>query len=316
MARAQQRRRGEHEGDQQAVSQRGQQSERIDHEAGFDRQQAGQGHGQKRGHRHAHQQPGKAARQRRRPDLERIDARDIGAARAQDLERRDRLAPRVEIGRHPSADPDTGDDERGKADQSQEFAHPADEAIRAGRRAIGSAEIESGFGEAVLQFVAHGLRIARRGESDTRLALEHRSRRKQSGSFRQAFRHDHGRAQLEPLAQFVGLGRDDPADGQSARADGDGLAGFDAEPFGSAAIQPGLVQRRCAHIATVLQGQCTVERIGIVDRLQADRHCLIAAPRHRLQPVSTRQRPVFGEGGVFLRVERTLPQFDFEVAAE
>jgi hypothetical protein len=65
-----------------------------------------------------------------------------------------------------------------------------------------------------------------------------------------------------------------------------------------------------------LQGQCTVERIGIVDRLQADRHRLIAAPRHRLQPVSTRQRPVFGEGGVFLRVERTLPQFDFEVAAE
>ncbi len=97
MARAHQRRSGEDQGDQQAIGQRQQDSAGIDHQAAVDREQALERECQCRSNRDPDEDSRKAADHRRCEYLQRIDARDIAAARTKDLERSDALPAGVEI---------------------------------------------------------------------------------------------------------------------------------------------------------------------------------------------------------------------------
>ena len=145
-------------------------------------------------------------------------------ARAEDLERRDTLPPRIEIGRHPAADADPGDHQRGEADQREEFAHPVDETVGAGRGAVGGVDVEAGLGEAVLELFLDGFEVAFLIEPDAGLRLVHRTGRDQPRAHRQVFGHDDRRAELETFAEPVGLGLDDAAHAQRLGADRDGVA--------------------------------------------------------------------------------------------
>ena len=74
--------------------------------------------------------------------------------------------------------------------------------------------------------------------------------------------------------------------------------------------------RRCAHIATILEGKIAVHRIGIVDRLQFDRHRLLPGNGHRLKPDPFRylaQARQFGALGI---AEAPLPDRKLDVATQ
>ncbi len=226
------------------------------------------------------------------------------------------MAPGVEIRGHATANSDPGDHQRGEADQGEEFAHPAHEAIGARRGAVGGAEVEACFGEAGFERLLHRLGILPAGEGDTGLGLIHRARRDQSGADRQILGSDHRGAELETLAELVGLVGDDAADGERLRPDGDGVPGGDAEPVGCNLTEPDFIRRRSAHRTSVLQREFAIERIGGIDRLQPDRDRLIACPRHRLHAIAARQLAIFGKRRAFLWVQAALPQFDLEIAAK
>ena len=244
-----------------------------------------------------------------------VDACDIAAARAKDLERGDALAASIEIGGDAAADADSGNDQRGEPDQRQEFAHPADEAVGTRRGAVGGAEIKPGFGEAGLQRLAHLHRIAHRVEGDAGLGLIHRARRDQTGTDRQLFGGDHRRAELKAFAELVGFAGDDAADREPLRPDGDRVACRDAEPVGRTLAEPDLSGWRRAHRAPVLERQFAIERISVVDRLEPDRDRLLPCARHRLHAITAREFAIFGQRGGFLIVKTALPQLDLEIAA-
>ncbi len=84
-------------------------------------------------------------------------------------------AARFQIGRYAAADADAGNDERGKADQRQEFAHPIDEPVRAGRCAVAGAEIETGIGEAFGEGGFHIFGCGGTWKRDAVFALIHRA---------------------------------------------------------------------------------------------------------------------------------------------
>ena len=231
---AQQRRRGEDQGDEHAIGQRQQDRARIDDHAARYGEQALQRHAQQRHQRDADGDPREASRQRGGNDLQCIDACDIAAARAENLERCDTLPPRIEIGRHPAADADPGDHQRGEADQREKLAHPVDETVGTGSGAVGCVDVEASLGEAVLELFLDRFEVAFLIEPDAGLRLVHRTRGDQSRAHGQVFGDDYRRAELEAFAEPVGLDRDDAAHVQCLGADLDGVARVHSEPVGSA----------------------------------------------------------------------------------
>jgi hypothetical protein len=128
-----------------------QQRGEVDYEAAPDRQQLAERLRQQRCHQHAGDEPGERPGERRRADLQRVDAGDVAAGRAEDLERGHARPARLEVRGDAAADADPGDDQRGEADEREELAHPRDEALGAGRGAVAGADVEPGVGEALLE---------------------------------------------------------------------------------------------------------------------------------------------------------------------
>ena len=95
-------------------------------------------------------------------DLPEIDGADGGGIGAERLQRRDGLRLGAEIGPHPARHADTGDDQRGEADERQELAQPVDEAAGAGGAVAAVLELEAGFGGGGLQLRDDGRRRRRR----------------------------------------------------------------------------------------------------------------------------------------------------------
>ena len=251
LPRAQQGRGSEHQCHQHAVSQRKQDRPRIDHHAARHGQQALQRGSEERDERDPDHDPRQASGQRGGDDLQGIDAGDVAARCAEDLQRGNALPPGVEIGGHAAADADPGNDQRGEPDQREEFAHPVDETVSARRGAVGGVDVETGFGEAVFELFLDGFEIAALVEPDAGLRLVHRTGRNQPRTHRQVFGHDDRRAELETFAKAIGFGLDNTAHAQRLGADRDRRAGGDAQPVGGALRQPCLTRGRRADRAAV-----------------------------------------------------------------
>ncbi len=146
---------------------------------------------------------------------------DVAAACAQHFQCGDAGAPGLEIGRHPAADPDPGNRQRGEADENEEFAHVLDEALGAGGCPVAGLVGEAGFGELLLQPVDRLVRVHAVAQRDPGLGAVHGPRRKQSGAAGKVLAHHGNRAHGEALAEPVGFVGDDAADCQALPADGD-----------------------------------------------------------------------------------------------
>src|SRR5690606_18479885 len=155
------------------------------------------------------------------PYLQRVDAGDVAARRAEDLERGDALPPRLEVRRDPAADTDPGDRQCGEADEREKLAHSADEPLGPGRGAVAGAGVEAGLGEGLDQRLLDGLGDVIAGEPDAGLGLVKRAGRGETRANGEIDRDDNRLAELEALAQPIRLLADDAADPQRLGADGE-----------------------------------------------------------------------------------------------
>jgi len=210
--RAKERRRGEDQRDQQAIGERAEQRGRREHDPASHRQQARQCSRQHRRQRDTGGNSRDAADERRGADFQPVNSRDVAAGRAEHLERRDALPPRVEVRRHAPADPDARDHQGGEPHEGEELAHAPDEAVCAWRAVVPGADFEPGGGKLGLERRLGSLGIARAGEGDVGSRAIHRAGRGEAGSCGHIGTHDHRRPELESFAQSVGFRIENSAD--------------------------------------------------------------------------------------------------------
>ena len=220
----------EHGGDQHAINCGDQQRDRVEGDAGRNRQQIAHRRDDKRRRDCADRQAGNNRKGRDNADLHGIDAGNVRRSGAEYLECRNAgpLAP--EIGSDAVADPDPGDDQCGQPDQREKLTHPFEKAEGAGRCAIAVLELESGGRELFFQRVGRGCRIDAWREAQAIFALIEAARLDQSGAPQPFDRGDRHRAQGEAFADPVRFVDNDVADREQSFAIAQRIAGSDLQP--------------------------------------------------------------------------------------
>ena len=313
------RRQGEDQRDQQAIGGARHQRQWIEMEARRHRQHVARRPDQQGWRQRARHQPGQYGQPRNHPDLEQIDALDIGRSRPQHLEGRQRTALDRQIGRDAIADADPGNHQRGEADQRQELAHILDEAVGARRCPLTVLIFPALLDIALLQPLAQRLRIRPGGQAQPIFGAVEAARLDQPGAVQPVHRHDRHRPQGKALAHPVRLVGDDGGHGEIGRAIAQRVTDADRHPLGQGRADQDAVggQRR---IAALLQRQRAIERIGIVHTLQLGqqrrrpaRPALVdhGAQPHRLaRPAQPRDRLLVA------RVHHPLGHGDLDIAAQ
>jgi hypothetical protein len=227
--------------------------------------------------------------------------RNVRPGRAQDLERGDRAAPRLQVRGHAIADADPGDKQRGERHQRQELPHARHEAIQAGRCLVARAQFQPGIGKLVRQGVGHALGRREGGQAQAVFPPHHGAGLDQAGGIQPGAADDHGGAKRKAFAQPVGLVADHAADAEGGLADAQALAGRHAQPLGHARRDPGGARVGGAGSAAIGQRERAIERPCLIDGLEFDRHGgAIGAGHggHGAHPCPDRQAPGAGESGL------------------
>ena len=214
----------------------------------------------------------------------------------------------MQVGRHTAADADAGNDQRGQADEDEEFAHPADETVGPGRGIVAGAIFEPCLRETLLQRLRQGFGIA--ADIVERHAVPRPVKRagfEQACFSRKGAVDDDRGAEREALGQLVGLGLDNSRHAQFLPGDGHRVAHRGVEPVGSPFRDIGLARSRCVGRAPACQGESADQRIFAVDRLQPDRRGVLARRCHSLHPEAAGYGAQLLQRSQFVRGEVALP---------
>ena len=184
------------------------------------------------GYGDAEKKAGSDPQSRDRHDLDEVDEDRKAGRRAEAFQRRDDGPLALEKGGNGVGDSHSADDQRGEADQAEELGETADICGKAGRRVVAGADPPGGGGESVGGGGRSGLDRAVRGvagQPDAVGPVDEAAGLDKAGRAERRPRDHQARADGKAARQPVGLVRDDAAEDDLRRAEGDRRSDCDVE---------------------------------------------------------------------------------------